>query len=330
MKSDLISGTGAVSYALKLARAEVIVNNPMSCNNIAKIDFPCEVFDAESPSSAVSYAVASELLEKRTFLTEISDASLLSFMRLPVVSASFNNILSLRDSGTILFLPESNQEILDSVIQAYRLCEDNKVMLPASINMDLPRLRENVSLFTEQSVDKFLPKLKLHNKIDIKHPLSFGVYDCDSDFMVQMQKAMENAKNLIEKLGETWSKKFRRPFSCLEEYMTEDAEFVFVVYGSNSMTCKAVVNRLREQGEKVGVLRIRIARPWPDVKLDAKKVAVIDDISLGSSGILYTELRKNYSGFCSDYISYGQMNEKDFEQIFERLKKGDKEERVWL
>ncbi len=283
----------------------------------------CSIMDVESQSAALSAAIAAEACGKRAFLSIDRIESTREFlaascMRLPIVAVS-SDITALRDLGWLVFLPESNQEILDTVIQAYRICEDSKVLLPAAIKVDFP-IRENILSPSEKSVDHFLPKLRL-KRLDLRNPL---VLD-NTCFRDQQQKAMENALKAIETVNEKWGTKFKRSYPAVEEYFSE-SDYLLVVSGSDSPTAKAAVNKLREQGESIGLVRIRSLRPFPDMKvLDGKKVAVIDrDISLGSAGIVSSEI--GYSSF----IATKPINEKDVADIYSRLKASEKEETVWM
>jgi len=338
MKGELLDSYESAAFGAKLSRVEFLADYPSSeINNkireFVSNEFPCDVLEVESQSAALSAAIASESCEKRTFLalrkiSLIEEFATASCMRLPIVAVSSNSMV-LRDAGWVIFLPESNQEILDTVIQAYRICEDKKVLLPALIKTDFP-IREPVLVPTDKSVDKFLPRLKLKNKLDLKNPL---VLNTDDDFRDQQQRAMLNALKIIDNINEKWKSKFKREYSAVEKYLLEGSDYAIVIYGSDSSTAKAAVNKLREQGENVGLLRIRVLRPFPsdDIRnaLKAvKRIAVIDkEISLGSSGILYPEIKCNFS---SNFIATKRISERDIFDIYDRLKKSEKEERVWL
>jgi len=190
----------------------------------------------------------------------------------------------IKDSGAIVFLPENNQEILDDMIQAYRICEDNKVLLPAVINVEMWEAREVVQVPSEQAVENMLPKLRLPARIDTKKPASFGLpVDDHSEQKAQQSKAMENSADVMRKTFEKWDEKFHRKYGFFESYMMEDASHVFVVAGRNSGIVRGAVNSMRSKGEKAGMLRIRVLRPFVKEIHDAlknKNVAVIDSCGL--------------------------------------------------
>ena len=336
MKSELLDSYESSAFGAKLSRIEFLADYPSEVNRKIREfrikGFECNIMKVESQSAALSAAIAAESCEKRTFLSlqigSLNEFSVASHMRLPIVLVT-QNANSLRDLGWIIFLPETNQEILDTILQAYRICEDNKVLLPAAIAVPFP-IRENVSVPTDKSVGNFLPRLKLKNKIDLKNPLSLNI---DGDFRDQQQIAMLNALKIMDNINEKWEQKFKRQYSSVEKYLLDGSDYAIVIYGPDSSTAKAAVNKLREQGENVGLLRIRVLRPFPgnDVKnsLDGvKKVAVIDkNISLGASGVIYPEIKCSFS---SNFIATRRISENDIFDIYNRLKESEKEERVWV
>jgi len=339
MKQDLLSGLGAAAWGARLSKAAVVPNFPMPrvygiADNLRDC---CDVFDVESQSSAITAAMAAVACEKRSFLAldgiqSLQDFCNAAFMRLPLVAAG--TTLALRDNGWLMFIPESNQEILDTVIQAYRICEDSSVLLPGFVYLDFPELREPVFIPKEQSIKGFLPNLRLQNKIDAKKPMAIGIPD-GLELKAQQQKAMNNALKIIPKVNEIWKKRFKRSYGLVEGYCLEDADNAIVVAGSDALTAKVAVNHLREQGEKVGLLRLRVIRPLPteiirDALKNIKRLAVVDKaISIGSSGILYKDIKEGYDGFCSNFIA-GRLSEKDFVDIFKQIKIAEKPERFWF
>jgi pyruvate/2-oxoacid:ferredoxin oxidoreductase alpha subunit len=328
MKDELLDSYESAAMGAKLSKIGFLAKHGGMINKRLKelVDKEeCSIMDVESQSAALSAAIAAEACGKRAFLSLDSISSArefltASYMRLPIV-AVLSDITAARDLGWLVFLPENNQEILDTVIQAYRICEDNKVLLPAIIKVDFP-IRENILPPSEKSVSNFLPKLRLKTKLDPHNPT---LLNTDGDFRNQQQKAMENALKVMETVNEKWKTKFKRLCPTVEEYFPE-SDYLLVVSGSDSPTAKAAVNKLREQGESIGLVRIRSLRPFPDMKvLEGKKIAVIDrDISLGSTGIIHSEL-----GY-SNYISKRPINEKDVFDIYNRLKTAEKEENVWI
>lgn len=354
--ADLLSPGESVAHAVKLAQPSFIPFSPsylsadmagtLSKNNINMTAF-------ESTPSALNAAMGASSLGKRVFVPITIDGAKefyeSSFQRLPVVAANIsqclgtytmrndlNDIMLLRDAGWIIFLASSNQEILDSVLMSYKISEE--VLLPSIVNINGLSLREPVSVPQERKLQNFLQKPR-EIKLDFKKPIAFNAPVEDyMEFRSQQQKAMDNALSAAEKAFVKWKEKFGRSYGAVEKYMLDDADYAFIVAGFNAGTCRAVVDRLREQGEKVGMLRIRMLRPFPkdnisEALVSVKKVAVVDEsISLGSSGIIYTEVVQHYHGFACDFIAgLGRyLNEQNFADIFSHLKKTDTTERVWL
>lgn len=353
--SDLLSTGEAAAHAARLSQASYIpfvasslttdMPGVLTKHNIAMTEF-------DSQSTAINAAMAAASIGHRVFVPlmvqAIGEFYSASFQRLPLVAANLshglgvhtirndlNDILALRDSGWIIFLAESNQEILDSIIMAYQIAE--QVLLPSVININGFALREPVAIPNEKKVSNFLKKPRVH--LDFKKPIAFNPPVEDyMEFKAQQQKAMADALSIAEKTFVRWREKFTRIYSAAEGYMLDDADYAFLVAGFNSGTCRAVVDRLRAQGEKVGMLRLRMLRPFPRSAVseslkNIKKVAVVDEnISLGSAGIIYTELAQHYHGFACDFIAGlgGYLTEQNFADIFTHLKKADTQERVWV
>lgn len=341
MKTDLLSGLEAAAYGARLAKVDMVPDFPMpGISRITdKIRGFCQVFDVDSQGSVLTAAMGATACEKRSFfavnsINALQDFLNASLMRLPLVAAGMPNPV-LRDIGWILFMPSSNQEIFDTVVQAYRICEDNNVLLPGFVSIGLPELREPVILPTEQSIRGFLPRLRLQSKIDAKKPMAIDIPGDNLELRLQQHKAMENAVKIIQKTYDVWKKKFRRSYSLVESYCMEDAETAVVAAGPECLTAKVAVNRLREQGDKVGLLRLRVIRPLPSEEIknhlkNVKHVAVVENsASPGSSGILYKDVKECYSGLCSSFLS-SRLNEDDFINIFKQIKNLNMPERFWM
>lgn len=357
-KPHLLSSTGAAALGAKLSQVNAVsyYYTPFAADitSALKALHECAFIESGSFSAAMNSAIGSEIAGSRSFVVSsvpksVEDMSLASYMRLPVVIANvsrplgansikqdYSDVLALRDVGCLIFMPENNIELAESVVQAYKVSEDEKVMLPSVVNIDLPYFMESVELPNEAFARRFVGKLQLPFSLT-KKPLYFSAPADDySEYRKQQQKAMKNAAEAIEKSSHAWRKKFKRTLPLVENYRMEDAELVLVVSGFHSTTAKAAVNRLRNEGKKVGLLRLRVIRPWPEEEIrkalaSAKKVAIFEQsVSLGATGVFYSGI-KPLAAFCSDFISLGKYpNEKDFMDIFTRLDRSQKEEVVWL
>lgn len=353
MKGHIVSSAEAAAYGAKLSAVDIVCNYPTyfstSISNGLK-DLP--VIESDSFSSALNVAMGSELGGKRAFIASSvpisEDIHTTSYMRLPVVISNISrppgtfsikhdntDVFSMRDAGWLIFMPESNQEIIDSIIQAYKVCEDSKVLLPAVINIDISHYQEPVQMPSDKFTKRYVSKFKIPFQINGKKQY-FGVPDQDHDvFKQQQHRAMKNALDIIEKTSIAWKKKTKRVLDLVESYKIEDADYVLIISGFHSTTAKAAIDKMRADGKKVGLLRIRVVRPWPSDAIknalkDVKRVAVFDqNISLGQHGILYNEIIKYTEG--TNFISLGKYpSENDFIGVLTRLIKAEKEELVWL
>jgi pyruvate/2-oxoacid:ferredoxin oxidoreductase alpha subunit len=212
-----------------------------------------------------------------------------------------NDSLSQRDTGWIQLYCESNQEVLDTTIQAFKLAET--VDLPVMIVLDafyLSHTYEPVDIPSAEEVDAFLPKRVARYKLDTNEPHSFGALAPPSVYMemrLRQQEAMAHALKAAAAVDEEWGKRFGRRYGLLERYRADDAELVLVTSGTITSTTRYVVDQLRAKGEKVGLVKARMFRPFPTEAWRAAlagipHVAVLDrNISPGHSGIFAEEIR---------------------------------------
>lgn len=223
------------------------------------------------------------------------------------VGGGRQDIMSVRDAGWIQIEPETCQEVLDSIIMAYRLAEDPEILLPVIVAYDgfyLSHLSERVDIPEQEDVDKFLSVVKnsprptllknanLHFSPSIKESL-FG------EFRYKTSKAMERAKTKLIEVEQEFQNIFGRSYGgMVDTYRTDDAELVVLTAGSCAGTTRVIVDEARERGIKAGLARIRMFRPFPREELSRilngkKMVAVIDrSICLGwDCGHLYVETR---------------------------------------
>ncbi len=220
------------------------------------------------------------------------------------LESDHNDILAARDSGFLQIHCATCQEVLDCILLAYRLAEHDDVRLPVMVNLDgfhLSFTREPVLIPEPETVKQFLGPFRA-NDIEYRasSPLSHamavlggGPY---SYFRYEMHLAAQKALAVYDEISDQFTRVFGRPYDAVEAYRCEDAEFVYVMMGSFATKAKDAVDQLRESGWKIGLVRPRLLRPFPEEKfhrlLKGKKaVAVIDqNISLGKGGVLHTEL----------------------------------------
>ncbi len=323
----ILEGSHAVSEAVKLCRPEVISAYPITpqthiVERLAEMaadgEIDSEYICVDSEFSALSACIGACAAGSRVYSATSSQGLLLmaevcfnvAGMRLPIVMSIANRAIGaplsiwndqqdsfiLRDAGWLHFHAEDAQETLDLHIIAYKVCEDHKVSLPAFVCFDgfiLSHTYEPVDMPTDKEIDSYLPAFVPINKLDAKDPLSMGMYATPEyylEFRHETDEAMHCAFDVIRKAGAEYGKLTGRDYSkFVEEYKLEDAEYAIVALGSVCGTIKDAVDEMRNEGKKVGLLKIRLYRPFPaaDVKAalsHVKKVGVLEkNISLGSN-----------------------------------------------
>ncbi len=221
-----------------------------------------------------------------------------------------NDVLAARDAGLAQIHCETCQEVLDSVLMAFRIAEDSRVSLPVLVNLDgffLSFTREGVEIPDADQVRDFLPPFEPnHPPFRASAPIAQGVAVLDgptySYFRYQLHRAMEQVIEVHRETADAFADRFGRRYDVIESYKLDDADLVIVMAGSFATKGKAAVNRWREQGHRVGLLRLRLVRPFPvrevtAVLRDRRAVAVIDqNISPGLGGILFHELAAGLAG----------------------------------
>jgi pyruvate ferredoxin oxidoreductase alpha subunit len=212
--------------------------------------------------------------------------------------------LSQRDTGWIQAYVENGQEALDMIIQAYALAEDDRVYTPVMVNLDgfvNTHTFELVHIPDQEEVDAFLPPFKSRNAVDFKHPRSFCMTastEWNMEFRYQQQEAMDRSRGVIAEVDKRFGDQFGRYYGgMVEEIRCQDAEVVLVGMGSVVGTSRIVVDRLREKGLKVGLVKLRFYRPFPKEYFKrlsgrVKAVGVIDrDISFGYEGAVASDIK---------------------------------------
>jgi pyruvate/2-oxoacid:ferredoxin oxidoreductase alpha subunit len=329
---EFMTGNHAVAFAVRLCRTPLIAAYPITpqtpiyeklseweASGILK----GIMMRTESEHSAMASCIAASLTGVRTFTATSSQGlalmhEMLHFAagcRVPVVMANVNRLLaapwgfwadqldslSQRDTGWIQFYCENGQEALDTVIQAYKIAE--QVYLPAMLSLEaffVSHFMEVVDLPEQEQIDRFLPPMDLPHKFDIDKP-GFLVPVVPSElyrkYKHMAQGSMDSVKEIAVRVDQEFKKEFGRSYGIVESIMVEDAEVVIVTAGSITSTARVAIKELREKGNRIGLLKIRLFRPFPieaiQVALRGKKrIAVIDrNISLGGGGIFCQELR---------------------------------------
>lgn len=349
-KKDRMSGNEAVAYAIRQINPDVMPAFPITPSTeipqmvstyIANGEIDTEFIPVESEHSSMSAAVGSEAAGART-LTATSSCGL-AFMweellvaasnRLPILLTLVNRTLSgpinincdhtdsmgARDTGWIQIYAENNQEAYDNLIQAYPIAEDPRVHLPIMICQDgfiTSHAVENIILAEDEEVKDFVGEYKPEEfLLNAGNPIAVGPYSVTSYAMearYSQKKAMQAAGGVILEVADRFRDKFGRGVGFFEEYRTEDADYIMVIMGSAAGTAKQAVDDLRDQGRKVGVLKLRVFRPFPADELAAalsncKAAAIMDRCESynGQGGPLASEIG---SALFNNHVSIEVIN----------------------
>lgn len=335
----VITGNAAAAYGAMLCRPDVVASYPVTPQTevgeqLSRFHadgiLDAEMVEVEGESSSMNITAAATLAGGRAFTATSSwglmfmyDAMLQAAgFRAPVVMANANretpgilavscgqqDMVSTRDSGWVLIVVENCQEILDSVIMAFRLAEDIEIQLPVMVNYDgfyLSYLAEAVEIPAREDVDQFLAPLKLQperTKLVPERPLGCGTHGILVEFMELRYKhcaALDRAKQKLDEIDKEFGEFFGRSYGGqIEEYRTEDAEIVVLTSGSAAGTARMVIDTKRAEGLKVGLIKLRVFRPFPRERLTQalkgkKAIGVIDrSVCFGwNCGPIYMELR---------------------------------------
>jgi pyruvate ferredoxin oxidoreductase alpha subunit len=331
----MIEGSRAVAEAVGLCRPEVISAYPITPQThiveelsqiVADGELAAEYVLVESEHSAASVCLGAVAAGSRSYSATTSQGMLLMIevlyniagMRLPLVITGVNRAVSaplniwndqqdtmaVRDTGWLQLYAEDNQECLDMHIQAYKISEDDRVLLPVMVCMDgfiLTHTYESVDMPTQEQVDAFLPRYNPLYKLDPADPYTLGAYvgpEMYHEVRYAIHRDCLGAKEVVKEVARDFRAAFGRwAGDVIETYQCDDAEVVFVAMGSVVGTLKEWVDHRRAAGDKVGVLKLRCYRPFPAEELvaalsRAKRVIVLEKaVSMGGYGIVAAELR---------------------------------------
>jgi pyruvate ferredoxin oxidoreductase alpha subunit len=324
----------AAAEAVKQANVDVISAYPITPQThivehlselVANGELDAEFFCVESEHSALSVCVGAAATGARTFTCTSSQGLALmseityiaSGLRLPMLMIISNrtlsaplsiwndhsDVMSIRDCGWIQFFVENGQEVYDHVFVSYRLSEDRNVLFPVIINMDgfiLSHVIEPIELIPQEKIDQYLPPYQPVHSLHPDHPVTMGAFALPSIF-AEAKKAQEEAlRSSMPKILETlkaFGDMTGRYYNPVETYKAEDADTLLVTMGSCGETASVAVDKMREEGRSVGLVKIRLWRPFPfdDLKkatLHAKQLVVIDRaISVGACGPVASEVK---------------------------------------
>lgn len=325
----LLNGNEAAAYGVKLSRVEVIAVFPITPQTeivdllvkmIAEGELKAKYVTPEGEHSVMQICAGASAAGARTFTASSSQGMaymaeglwMVPGLRLPVVMCTCNRSISFpgmvrsthsdslmhRDNGWIQLYCENSQEVLDACIQAYKIAENRDVYLPVMFCQDgytLSHTSMPVDIPDQKMVDEFLPPYEheyVHLDPDQLQEIVFGPEEeAETEFRYQMEEAMENTKGVIQKVDEEYGEVFGRRYGGLiEAYRCDDAEALLITMGSITGTAREVIDEMRENGKRIGLVKLRSFRPFPTEELRkiAKNVEAIGfvdrNFSHGSAG----------------------------------------------
>jgi pyruvate ferredoxin oxidoreductase alpha subunit len=340
----ILSGNHAAAQGVRLSRAQVIAAYPITPQSpvterlsqfVEEGELDAQYVAVESEHSALAVCTSASMVGARTFTATSSHG--LAYMhemlhwaagaRLPVVLACVNraigapwNVLndqqdsiSQRDTGWIQIYARNNQEILDSIIQAYKIAES--IYVPVMVCYDgyvLSHAEMLVDIPSQEAVDSFLPQYKPHTTLAPANPKNYNLVTLANprinaegvlchgymELRYLLQEALENSRETIIKVGQEFGELFDRSYATMFwEHILDDADVVIVAMGSLAMEATVAADMLREAGQKVGVLGLRVFRPFPKAEvakaLEKSRLVVVFDknISYGSEGATCSEIK---------------------------------------
>jgi len=340
VKRTGIEVSKAAAKAIALCDVDVIPAYPITPQThiveelaelIANGELDAEYVAVESEHSAMSAAVGASAAGARTATSTASQGLALmheilfiaSGLRLPIVMVVANRALSVpiniwadhsdimpeRDTGWVQLFAENGQDVFDLIIQAFRLAEDRRVMLPVMVNLDgfsVSHVIEPITMLDKAEVDSFLPPCRLDRMLDPSAPRTIGAYGAQNvytEMKMQGEAALNGAAPVMEEIWEDFSRRFGRRYKAVEEHAVDDADVVLVTMGGIGETAVTAVDEMRAEGMKVGVARIRLWRPFPREELrrllGGKKALIVVDriLSPGAGGgPVGTEIRAAFHG----------------------------------
>jgi pyruvate/2-oxoacid:ferredoxin oxidoreductase alpha subunit len=328
MAKIMMTGNYASAYGARAVRAQVCAAYPITpqttvVEKIAELvadgEFKTQYVKVESEHSAMAACIAASQVGARAYTATSAHGLALmhellmwaSGARTPVVMSNINRAMgppwsvwadhhdsmAQRDTGWIQVYCESNQEVIDTIIQVYKVCEQPDIMLPAMVIEDafiLSHTFEPVDVPDMEMVDEFLPSFNPEFKLDTEKPCGFGSLVMPEQYMefrYLIAKAMDDSRERLRQVDQDFEKKFGRSYHGLMEfYHCDDADVVLMLSSTTASTAKLVVNELRAEGKKVGVARLRVFRPFPvdEVRKLAEMVPVI--------GVMDRSFTFNYGG----------------------------------
>jgi len=378
-KNVVISGSEAIAEAVKLCKPKVLPMYPITPSTLVPERLADFVFDGEldaemihveSEHSAASALFGAYATGVRAFTASASNGIALMHEIIPIISSArfpavmsvanrtisgpiniwndHSDAMSERDQGWIQMYCESSQEAFDTIIMAYKIAEKEQVSLPVMVCIDgfaLSHVYEPVQIEDQKKIDSFLPKYKPKTYLDPKKPTTVGPIGFPNSFFEfheQEQIAMSEALAEIPKVHKEFDNEFGRKYGngLVELIKMKDAKYALIANGTSVGTARVVVDKLRKEGKKVGLIKLKTFRPFPAEEIrkackNLKGLGVIDrHVSLGSEGAMTLDIKAALSdekckveGFISG-LGGRDIDTKRLIKAFSILEKGEKG--VWL
>ncbi len=332
---ERLSGNEAAAIAMKQINPDVVAAFPITPSTeipqyfstfVSNGQVDTEFVAVESEHSAMTACIGAEAAGARAMTaTSANGLSLMweqiyiaSSLRLPIVMSLVNRAVSgplnihndhsdamgVRDSGWIMLFSENNQEAYDNLLMAHKIAENKDVQLPLMVCQDgfiTSHSIENIELLEDDKVKSFVGTYKPeHYLLNKEEPIAIGPLDLQAylfEHKYQQAEGMRNAKKVIAEVSKEFEELTGRKYSFFEEYKLDDAEIAIVCMNSTAGTTKYVVDQLRKNGIKAGLLKIRMFRPFPTEEIakalsHLKAVAVLDkaDSLNGAGGALFEDV----------------------------------------
>jgi len=350
MSVQVITGNHAAGYALSVAGEANRTARGVACGiypitpqteiveYVAKFPFSKgRVVPVESEHSAMAVSMGASASGARAFTA--SSANGLAYMaenimvagysRLPIVMVAVNRTLGppwniwadqgdtlmLRDFAWLQFYCENNQEVLDTTLLAFRLAEDQRILMPVLVCMDafiISHTQTETTLPEQAEVDRYLPDLDLPHRIRYDEARTLGGLAWPHEGLSQrleIDEAMKRVPNVYQECRESFTGTFGRdPGDVIQTFATDDAEVVLVASGTIATTAREVVRKRRETGEKVGLVKLKMFRPFPEAALreacqSATHMAVLDrNYAAGMGGVFWQDTRAAFQGHRDDVL----------------------------
>jgi pyruvate ferredoxin oxidoreductase alpha subunit len=361
----IATGNKAVAEAVKQVQPSVVAAYPITpqteiVEQIAEFvstgELKSRYIPVESEHSAMAACIGASITGVRTFTATSSHGLLYMHemtnwaagARLPIVMANVNrsigpgwniwaehtDALQERDTGWLQVYVSTVQEAYDATLMAFRIAEDNNVLLPVMVNLDGFSLSHIMQPLDTVEPGNFIPPMHLPHAIDPKHPAGYGGLtgpDQHFKFRWDIERSMRDSVKVIEETEKDFATRFGRKYGFTDDYLCDDADVVVVSMGTLGKEAEVAIDILRKEGIRAGSMRLRWLRPFPKLNFKGKEIVVIDrDYSFGFGGILATSIRAQQKTDVYSVIAGLGGQEVTYEDIADFIRKRRVGEEYWF